>query len=201
MSMIKHELAVLFLVLLAGCSGRPARYEAPSVDLDAAAAKAIELYDTNADDSLSKEELAKCPGILAKLTAYDSDGNGSIGQSEIATHLGRLLNRTGGTQLSALIFLKGRPLGGATVIMEPEPYLGEGIQSAKGVTDGSGSTELAISPEFVPEHLRRINTVHYGTFKVRVTHPSVKIPAKYNTETELGYETEPGMPSVRFDLK
>jgi hypothetical protein len=43
--------------------------------------------------------------------------------------------------------------------------------------------------------------VHYGTFKVRITHPSIQIPAKYNTETELGYETEVGNPYANFDLK
>jgi hypothetical protein len=57
-----------------------------------------------------------------------------------------------------------------------------------------------VPPEFVPEHLHRLKLVHYGTFKVRITHPSIEIPAKYNTETELGYETEPGKPNVRFQL-
>jgi hypothetical protein len=29
----------------------------------------------------------------------------------------------------------------------------------------------------------------------------VQLPAKYNTETELGYETEPGKPTVTFTLQ
>jgi len=199
MSKLKR-ITLLALIMLAGCSGGPDRFEAPSVDAESAATKAIELYDVNSDGTLSQEELAKCPGILSKLAAYDRNGNGSVEQEEIAKQLSRLLNRTGGTQLNALVLYKGKPLAGATVRLEPEPYLGEEIQAAEGLTDGSGLAELAIPFEYVPEHLRRLKTVHYGTFKVRITHPTVAIPAKYNSETELGYETEPGNPSVTFQL-
>nr|MBA3481135.1 EF-hand domain-containing protein [Pirellulales bacterium] len=195
MPLLQFKPCVVALVVFAGCSGRPERFKAPAVDHDEAAAQAIELYDTNGDGGLSTDELKQCPAILAKLTTYDRNGNGSVEEDEIAAHLKQLLNGTGGTQLSALVTLKGKPLSGANVIMEPEPYLGADVQAAKGVTDGSGSTQLAIPPEFVPEHVRRISAVHYGTFKVRITHPSVAIPGKYNTETELGYETEIGKPT------
>jgi hypothetical protein len=184
-----------------GCSGGPDRFDAPSVDTDAAAAQAMELYDENKDGKLDKEELVKVPGILVRMQAYDANADGAVDRDEIAKHLGRLLNRTGGTQLSALVTHKGRPLSGATVTLEPESYLGEQIQQAQGVTDGSGVAELAIPPEYAPEHLRRLKTVHYGTFKVRITHPSAALPAKYNSATELGYETEPGKPTIAFALE
>jgi hypothetical protein len=153
------------LVVLIGCSRQPDRFEAPEVDTAAAAARAIEQYDTNGDAALDKEELVKCPGILSKVAVYDQNGNGSVEQDEIA-----------------------------------EPYLGEQVQAAQGLTDGSGSTDLGIPTEYVPEHLRRIKSVHYGTFKVRITHPTIKIPEKYNSATTLGYETQPGDPYVRFTL-
>ncbi len=197
-----RRICLLSLVVAApGCSSEADRFDAPTVDVDAAATQAMELYDANGDGALSKEELGKVPGILARIESYDKNGNGSVEGEEIQKHLGRLLNRTGATQLSALVLHKGRPLGGATVVMEPEPYLGDQIQKAEAVTDGAGVAELSIPPEYAPEHLRRLKTVHYGTFKVRVTHPSVAIPGKYNTETELGYETEIGKPTVRFDLQ
>ncbi len=162
---------------------------------------AMELYDANHDAALSKEELAKCPGILAQIKVYDENGNAAVDQDEISRRLAELLKyRTGATGLNALVLYNGRPLGGATVVLEPETYLGDQVQKAEGVTDGAGSADLGIPQEFVPEHLRRIKCVHYGTFKVRITHPTVELPAKYNTATELGYETQPGDPYVRFAL-
>jgi hypothetical protein len=52
-----------------------------------------------------------------------------------------------------------------------------------------------------PPSDRGLLGVHYGTYKVEVTHPSVAIPAKYNTATTLGYETEVGNPSLLLDLR
>lgn len=198
----RQRLLGLFLfIALAGCSRSAAVFEAPEVDPVAAAEQAIELYDSNGDLSLGKEELAKCPGVLARMQLYDLDGNGSVSKEEFTSHLQDFYKRgTGGTMLTAQIFYKGIPLSGATVILEPEPYLGGEVQTAQAVTSGAGLANLGIPPEFVPEHLRRMKTVHCGTFKVRVTHPTIKIPAKYNTETVLGYETEVGNPNVTFTL-
>jgi hypothetical protein len=200
LKLMRMRLLVLVLVV-AGCSNSPERYQTPEVDVTNAAAQAIQLYDANRDDALDKNELAKCPGMLARLAAYDSDGSESVSAEEIESHLGRLLNGVGGTQLTAAVYYKNRPLKGAKVVMEPEPYLGDAIQAAEGETDGSGTAKLGIPPEYAPEHLRRLKTVHYGTFKVRITHPSIELPAKYNTQTELGYETEPGNSRVTFALQ
>ena len=192
----------LCIIAMLGCSRGPSRFKAPGVDSESAAAQAIELYDANGDGALNREELGKCPGILSKLAVYDENRNGSVEQQEIFRRLSELLKHgTGGTGLNALVSYNGKPLPGATVLLEPEPYLGDEVQMAEGVTDGAGSADLSIPPEYVPEHLRRVKSVHYGTFKVRITHPTVSLPAKYNTETELGYETEIGNPYVRFTLK
>ena len=196
-----RRICLLSFLTFAGCSGAPDRFDAPTVDVDAAAEQAMELYDANDDGALGKEELVKVPGILARISAYDANANSSVEPDEIQKQLGRLLNRTGGTQLSVLVMHNGRPLRGATVVMEPEPYLGDQIQKAESLTDGAGVAEMSIPPEYAPEHLRRLKTVHYGTFKVRITHPSVQLPSEYNTESQLGYETEPGKPTVTFDLQ
>ena len=198
----RQFLLVFSLAAMLGCSRGPSRFEAPSVDPESAAARAIELYDADGDAALSKEELAKCPGILAKISLYDQNGNGSVGQDEVAGRLADLFKHgTGGTMLQASVSYNGQPLRGATIVLEPEPYLGDEIQTAKGTTGGSGSASLGIPPEYVPEHLQRIKSVHYGTFKVRITHPTISLPAKYNTDTELGYETEIGNPYARFALQ
>jgi hypothetical protein len=55
--------------------------------------------------------------------------------------------------------------------------------------------------EKAPAHLKSMKLIQYGTFKVRITHPTTKLPAKYNTDTTLGYETIPGEPFVNFALK
>lgn len=199
--MLRRKCLLIVSIAATGCSNAPARFVAPEIDIEAAATQAMELYDANGNGSLSKEEMARVPGILARLKAYDLNTNESVEREEIQTQLSRLLNRVGGTQLSALVFYKGRPLKDATIVMEPEPYLGDQIQKAEAVTDGAGVAELAIPPEYTPEHLRRFKTLHYGTFKVRITHPSISLPAKYNTETTLGYETEPGKPTVSFSLQ
>jgi hypothetical protein len=187
-------------ILLLGCSRAPQRFKTPKVDVESAATQAIELYDANHDGALNKDELVGCPGMLGKLAVYDRNSNATIERDEIVAQLNRLLNRTGGTQLTITIKRKGTPLRDAKVVLDPEPYLGNTIQAATGVTNGAGWAEMEIPPEFVPEHLRRIKTVHYGTFKVRVTHPTQKIPAKYNTSTVLGYETEPGIPNVTLNI-
>jgi hypothetical protein len=192
--------AIVSMLFLVGCSRGPTAFTVPKVDVEAAATKAIELYDKNGDQLLGKDELAKCPALLAKLKLYDADNNGSIDHKEIAQHLGALLNRTGGSQLNALVLFKGQPLKDAKVVMEPEPFLGGTVSAAEGTTDGAGNAKMGIPAELAPEHLRKFKVVHYGVFKVRITHPTAKIPAKYNTDTELGYETEVGNPNATFTL-
>jgi hypothetical protein len=197
----RDSAALLIPLLFLGCSRTPDRFEAPEVNTESAAIGAIAQYDGNGDKSLSMEELAKCPGILSKITLYDKNADKTIDQQEIADRLADLLKYgTGGTALTAVVSLNGKPLRGAAVVLEPESYLGAEVQTAEGTTNGAGSAALGIPPEYVPEHLRRKKMVHFGTFKVRITHPSVPIPAKYNSDTELGYETEPGNPYVQFAL-
>jgi hypothetical protein len=193
---------IICMFTLAGCSGKPAAVRVPKVDPDAAAAEAISLYDMNGDKSLSQDELLKCPGMRGHLAIYDKNKDNQIEQDEIAARLTDLFkNGAGATQVISLVKYKGKPLSGAEVVFEPEPYLGNEVQAARGTTNGAGSVDLGIPPEYLPKHLSRVKAVHFGTFKVRVTHPSIPIPAKYNTETEIGYESEIGNPYANFDLK
>lgn len=192
---------VLALVL-GGCSGGPDPFDAPEVDPAAAAADAMKLYDLDKDGQLSADELKACPAILSKLTAYDADANGSISREEVERRLAALFQHgTGGTQLNCLVTYKGRPLAGAEVVLAPEPYLGSGVQIAHGKTNGSGAAQMGIPAEYLPSHLRRLKAVHYGAYKIRITHPTITIPEKYNSKTELGYETEIGNPFLRLELQ
>jgi hypothetical protein len=189
------------LPTVVGCSRGPARVEAPGIDSDSAADKAIELYDTNHDQSLSDHELTRCPGIRMMLSLYDEDGNRSVDRGEIARRLSSLLkNRVGLTQLRSRVMYRGRPLPDATVVFEPESYLGDEVQVAQGTTNAHGSAQMGVSEEYLPENVRSMKLVHYGTYKVRITHPKIKLPAKYNSETTLGYETKIGDPFATFTL-
>ncbi len=195
------KVALVLAFIFSGCSGGPQRVKPPKINVNAAARQAIELYDTNHDGKLSAEELEKCPGVLIGIDAYDANHDKFIDEQEFQDHLAHLLkNGTGGTQLGCSVTYQGKPLAGAKVVFEPEAYLGTDIQSAEGETNSYGVAELGIPAEKVPAALKNVKIIQYGTYKVRITHPTIKIPAKYNTDTTLGYETIIGQPSVGFTL-
>ncbi|MCA9269532.1 MAG: hypothetical protein KDA41_13720, partial [Planctomycetales bacterium] len=55
-------------------------------------------------------------------------------------------------------------------------------------TDAQGMAVMAIDQAKLPSHLKGIYGMQSGFYKVEITHPTTKIPAKYNTETVLGHE-------------
>jgi hypothetical protein len=194
--------AAALTVIVCGCSGGQERIKPPRIFPTAATRQAFELYDTNHDGKLSQEELTKCPGVLISIDRYDANHDKQIDQEEFKSHLTSLLKGgTGATQLACVVSYQGKSLAGAKVMLEPEPYLGTDIQSAEGVTSNAGIADVGMPPEKAPAALKAMKLIQYGTFKVRITHPSISIPAKYNTETTLGYETIPGEPSANFTLK
>ena len=197
-----HLFALGVVVGIAGCSGRPPALRPPDLDPESAAKVAIALYDKDGDGILSSTELEACPGMLESLTTYDRDSDEKISQEEIVQRLQRFVAR--GVSLSrvaASVRLDGGPLGGATIRFIPEQYLGDEIKRATGVTRRQGSATMAVAVEDLPENQKGIRGVHSGTYRVEITHPEISIPAKYNTETTLGYETKPGEPYVSFELK
>jgi hypothetical protein len=194
---------VLSLVLAhIGCSRGPSRVEPPNVNAESAAEQAVSLYDKNQNGSLNKSELAACPGMLAQINAYDTDSNGEITAVEISNRIASLFKaKVGLTVLMCEIRVNGKPLSNAEVVFDPEPYLGDDMKRAVGTTDVSGNAEMGVADEDMPRNLQGVKAIQYGTFKVRVTHPSITIPAKYNSETRLGYETILGSPFAKFSLK
>jgi len=197
----RFKVSFVLVLIVGGCSGSAARMKPPSINPSAAASQAMELYDADHDGKLSQAEAAKCPGVLVAFDRYDSNHDKLIDAPEFEEHLqGLLKHGTGGTQLSCNVIYDGRPLADATVVLEPEPYLGSDIQPAEGVTAPYGAARVGIPADKLPSSLQRVKLIQYGTFKVRVTHPKLKIPARYNTETTLGYETIPGDPSTSFTL-
>src|SRR4051794_33937756 len=118
------QVIVLVIVVATGCSLGPERVKPPKINVSTAASQAMELYDTNHDGKLSQEELAKCPGVLISMDAYDANHDKMIDEDEFRTHLAGLLKSgTGATQLGCNVRYRGKPLAGAIVVFEPEPYL------------------------------------------------------------------------------
>lgn len=189
-------------ILLAGCSNGPSRIAPPKIDPETASAAALELYDTDHDRALNEVEAASCPGVKIQFKAYDQSGDGLITAEEFAERIRALRkHRVGLTRLQCEVRLNGRPLPEAVVLMEPESYLGSEIKAATGTTNSQGVALMSISQEELPSSQQGLRAVHYGTYKVRITHPTLELPTNYNLATELGYETIIGSPTANFSLK
>jgi EF hand domain-containing protein len=178
------------LFFLAGCQSSSM---VPKVDPEEAVASAMEQFDKNGDGELDKSELAACPALLDALGEYDTNGNKMIGRDELALRIGNMYSRKISlTAADCKVTLNKKPLAGAKILFVPEEFLGAGTTvAAEGVTDQFGLAIMAIPAENLPEELRRHKKTQVGVYRVEITHPSKTIPAKYNTQTELGYEVHP----------
>jgi hypothetical protein len=115
---------------------------------------------------------------------------------------------TGMTALRCTVTLDGRPLPGAKVVFEPEPFLGDEIKTAFSNTNEFGDAGPSIPPEDRPAP-NLPGGINFGLYKVRITkdvNGKESLPAIYNTDTTLGYEVaydDPGMMSnnIVFALK
>ena len=76
------------------------------------------------------------------------------------------------------------------------------IQRATGTTDESGTAMLSVDAAHLPADAHNMRGVQQGLFRVQIHHSNVKIPSKYNTETELGREVsfETGENFITFSL-
>jgi hypothetical protein len=176
---------VIALVASVGCS----RVKEYRVDPVAASKAAMEQYDKNGDGVLDETELKACPALRRELRAYDESKDKKLSADEIAAQIKDMYGQGPGMiALGCSVSLDGTALSGATVRFIPEPFLGPEIKEAKGVTNVNGTASMGIAPEELPKELRRHSLMRVGIYRVEITHPTKKIPPKYNTETELGFE-------------
>jgi hypothetical protein len=194
-------------LLLAGCTSGPARVVPVSINASSASKQAIEMYDKDGDGALSGKELDAVPGIKKNLSHYDSDNDSRVSRDEIAARL----NDWSKQQLalmgcSYIVSLDGQLLSDATITLVPEGYLGPNVKPATGVTMPTGLARVSHADEDLPKTAngRPLAGVKGGTYKVQVTHPTRKIPAKYNTATELGeeiaYDLNPNGAAITLSL-
>ena len=169
--------------MLAGCSER--RIAPPvKVNAEQVAAEAMKQLDANGDGFLDETELAKCPGLLSCLQAWDTDKDGKLSKAEITEGLSPLKdNETGLRAVSCRVYLDDRPLAGASVKLVPEKFLGLELKPVSGTSDTDGRVRLqAAGQEFpgVPPGIYRIEV------SLKDSGGQETIPARYNRETMLG---------------
>ena len=177
----------LSLALLGGCIRQGTRVGAALPDPKESAAAAIQTLDTDSDGQISGAELDKSPGLKAGLSRIDRDGSGGISEAEIRQHL-QEYHDTGLSLMSldCRVAVNGKQVPGINVTLTPEPFLGEEIKPAHGVTDSMGACML------VAEGAKRPG-VQIGLYRISVSRKDDRsgqelIAARYNEETELGVE-------------
>jgi len=186
-------------LFVAGCGHEPPRLTAPAIDAVAAGKEAIAEYDTNGDGAISGAELDQCPALKSALKKYDN-GTGKITAADITERILKWQeSRICMSQQPILLTLDGKPLTGATVTAEPEKFLGPAIPAATGVSNAMGTVW--------PQVAQNKPGVFFGLYKLRVSKQvdgKETIPARYNTQTELGFEKAPDGPSLtglKLELK
>lgn len=180
-------------LVLTGCSTAPSRVVAPPINPNAGT-DAITKLDKNADGAIDATEAKLAPAFLeaGAKSRIDANSDGKVTADEITARVNKWAeSKVGITQYSLSITLDGRPVEGAVIKLVPEDWLGTEIKGGSGTTDTSGRANISLAVEDLKANEKDLQGMRLGYFKVEVTHPSIAIPAKYNTATEIGVEIAP----------
>jgi hypothetical protein len=178
-------LALVPLMLTACCNRPPKGPDRPVLDAAGSGQRAVELYDVSHDGQIDAEELKACPALAMAVARIDKDSSGSLSANEIAERVSYFQNAkvtivSGATEVK----LDGQPLAGATVNYEPEEFLGDSFKACSGTTDDSGIA-------YVSGHDAKFPGIYLGFYRVRISKQAdgkETVPARYNTDSQLGYE-------------
>jgi len=178
------------VVIAAGCTGKPARVTAPRIDAASAASAAMKLCDRDGSGTVSPAEAAASPGLAAAFERIDTNRDGGLSAAEIAARIADWANHGVGIVAQPVqITWNGKPLAGGRVELVPEPYLQRWLKPAGADIAPNGMFRPSLPPEHLPQGLR--TGMHCGLYTVRITHPTVKVPARYNEESIIGIEMRP----------
>jgi hypothetical protein len=172
-------LSVLLLVVAAGCDMGAKRISAPSMNAATVAKAALAEFDTNGDGKISGKELDKCSALKISQGRLDPKGEGITAKTIEDLIKGWQETKIGRTSCPCQVSRNGKPLADATVTFVPEKFLGPNYQVASGKTDATGIAQITL-PNVTPLGLP------LGFYRVQITKEGENIPAKFNTETELG---------------
>ena len=178
-SFSRLSVVVVGLGVLAGWGcydSGPSRVYPPKFD-SAAGQKAVEQYG---------DKLDKVPSLVSAGKLLDVNGDGKITAEKINARIKAWLEtKIGRMPLRCKIMHNGCPLAKATVVFEPEKFLGPDVKEGKGTTDAAGGCTISAPPNKAGDPS---NTIAPGFYRVKVTKAGENIPAKYNAETILGQE-------------
>jgi hypothetical protein len=187
-----------------GCSRGPGAIRPPKVNANTAAAAAIEQYDRNGDGKLGKDEWTVSPELAAVATEYDKNGDGELTAEEISAGIATWQQTgVGARTVPFSLRLNDKPLAGATVRLIPAGFLGDSTKEASGETNSGGIGQFNMKPEDRPSNAPNIALMQPGLYHVVITHPTITVPAKYNSASTLGIEitsANPGMEGVKWSL-
>ncbi len=122
-----------------GCSNTAPRVAAPDWSPGDMASAAIEQLDTSGDSQVDREEALLAPGLADAFVILDTDGSGTVSESEIEARFQLYEElKTAFITTKLRINMNGRPLRGAFVRLTPEEFQGDSLLPASGTTDDVG---------------------------------------------------------------
>jgi hypothetical protein len=171
-----------------GCSDKnrdPVR--PPAFSPSEGAKQALADYDKNKDGFIDQNEAKSSPGLLYAFKSFDKNNDGKLSADELESQMATY-GDVGAMAISLVFLLDGNPLEGATVTCVPEKFMGPNYKPATGKTGADGSAEP--QAESLPG-------LPYGVYRIEVSKKNAAgqetIPARFNTNTTLGFELHTGM--------
>lgn len=202
---VRRQLLGLALLgaFISGCSYGPPRVHGVSLDADGACDRLLADLDADQSGTLDQSELRGQPGLASLLEQYDSDGDGQITRAELTANFERIFDpKFGLVTVVGQVKRNGRPLGGAMVRLVPVSFLDDAIPAAEGTTSSNGEVTLSLDPNDLPPDSPQVGgLMRPGMYLVEVTHPSLQIPKKYNTETTLAREVSRATVAGQMNLE
>lgn len=136
--------------------------------------------------------------MVEAFSRIDQDGDSTLTADEIADRV-RYYKSAATTIVDGGVDVTvgNRPLAGATVTFEPEPFLGDAFTACSGETNASGIAYLEGADAEFPG-------IYLGMYTVRISKTNggkEVVPKRYNTELTLGYEAADDLENVSTGIK
>jgi hypothetical protein len=194
-------ISLSFVLLFTGCYGNPSPVDVQAFDPAGSAAKAMSMFDSDGDGSIGGTELEKTPGLKSALAIVDRDSNGSASADEIAARIKKFqADQTALIPFRCQVRLDGKPLSGATIRLVPEPFLEGAVKAATAITDAGGQASLKVDDE----RLQEFPGVNCGIYRVEISKKDAAdretISAMYNQSTVLGQEVAVDTPDLEHGV-